>query len=388
MPIINIMKILLSNFFLALLIIGCASAGENEAQAPSEQETAKLFALVNNKDSLALKKAINLQNANAFDSAGVNLLTRAVMTGDLNIVKILVEQGADVNLRNKTTTGSVPLMLASGNTSLEIARYLIARGAEVDIPDTHGDPAINWSAYYGNLPFTKLMLDEGARTDQRSIHSDGVLQVALKEWNDSIVDLLLAYGISFYEPKPGTEALIKAAKKNDFSAFKSLLKPEHVNARDAAGNTLLMLAAQRGYAEMTDYLLKNGADINALNPAGHTALNLAVYYGHNALAKHLIEQGADVNKTDERFVLPPLVAAVRSNNLEMGAYLLEKGADVNTTDGINNFTPIMWAVLNQYKDFARLLLEYQPDLLVVSKYGQKVFAMTKDEELLRLMNGL
>lgn len=351
----------------------------------TENEVQEVIKYINAKDSLSLRDKLNENDVNTFDSTGVNLLTHAVMTGDLNIVKIIADKGADPNLKNKTTMGSTPLMMASGFESNEIAKYLINKGAEIDIQDNNGDPAINWSAYYGNVSFTKLMLDKGAETSLKSIHSDNVMQVALKEWQDSIVELLLERGVTIYTVKKNSIELINAVKNNNLVLTRSLLNKSNVDTRDGAGNTLLMIAADKGYAEMVDYLVHSGANLDAMNSVGQTALNKAIFFGKNSIAKNLIEEKADVNKTDSRFILPPLVAAIRSNNIEMGKILLDKGADINIKDGTNNFSPIMWAALYQNMDFVSTLLHYKPDLSIISEYGTTVFEMTEDKEILKLL---
>ena len=378
------MKKILS--FLTFLLIFVSCNNHQNVKHKPEADLTDIINKINAKDSTALKTLINNNNVNLFDTTGVNLLTRAVMTADYNIVKLLLDKGAKTNLINKTKTGSTPLMMASGYKSLNIAKLLLKKGADVNIQDNNGDPAIHWSAYYGNLAFTKLMLDSGAKTDLKSIHSDGVMRVALKEYNDSIVDFLIDNKISIFNVQKDNVALINAVKQNDVNSFKNLVNKENVNARDEAGNTLLIIASNMGNLSIVELLIENKADVNAMNPVGLTALNKATFYNNNKIAKYLISKGADINLTVKRFVLSPIVAAIRGNNLEMGKILLNKGANINMVDGINNFSPIMWATLYQNKEFVKLLLQYKPDLSIISKYKTTVFDMTQDNEILKLLN--
>ena len=372
-------------YLLLLLIIASCNNNTERTKKMSDTDLTQLFVNIKNKDSIALKKMIDKTNVNSFDTSGVNLLSRAVITGDFNIVKILMDMGANPNLTNKTKMSTTPLMMASGYKSLDIANYLLKNGADVDIQDGNGDPVIHWSAYYGNIPFTKLMLEKGAKTDLKSIHSNGVMQVALKEYQDSIVDLLIDYKISIFKVDPKNIAILDAVKQNNINAVKSLLNENNLNSRDDAGNTLLITASSKGYSDIVKYLVDKGALIDALNPVGQTALNKAIYFGNNKIAKYLISKNADINLTDERFVLLPLVAAVRGNNLEMGRLLLKNGADINRIDSINSFSPIMWATAYQNKEFIQLLLQYKPDLTIISKYNATVFDMTKDTGILKLL---
>jgi ankyrin repeat protein len=371
---------------LIVLIIGCT----NEVKLPKEtsiEEIENIVSTINDKNLAKLDTLANPGNVNSLDSSGVSLLSRAVLSREFDAVELLIEKGAEPNLRNDTRTKSTPLMMCANYDLVSTAEYLIGKGAEIDVQDSNGDPVINWSAYMGELAFTKMLLDKGAKTDFKSIHSDNTMGVALKEWHDSIVDLLIDYGKGVHEVDDNERPLIAAVKANDIAFMKGHLNHENSNTLDEAGNSLLIIAANKGYFEILKILLLNHAEIDAMNPAGHTALNKAVFSQNNDIAKYLLANGADVNKANVRFMLPPLVAAARSNNLEMAKILLEKGADVNTRNTIDNFTPIVWASIYDHIDMVKLLLAYNPDLSVVSKYGEDIFQMTGNPEILKLLNG-
>ncbi len=66
-----------------------------------------------------------------------------------------------------------------------------------------------------------------------------------------------------------------------------------VDLTDAAGNTLLMLAAYHGHAETTGALAGSGADVDRLNDRGQSPLAGAVFKGEDAVVRVLLEHGAD-----------------------------------------------------------------------------------------------
>jgi uncharacterized protein len=59
------------------------------------------------------------------------------------------------------------------------------------------------------------------------------------------------------------------------------------------GNTLLMLAAYNGHAELTRGLIEKGADINRVNDRGQSPLAGVVFKGYDEIATILAEKGAD-----------------------------------------------------------------------------------------------
>ena len=83
------------------------------------------------------------------------------------------------------------------------------------------------------------------------------------------------------------------------------------------GGYPLHLAVLVGHKEITELLLKNGADINitARDQHGGTPLHWAVFVGNKEMAKLLVEGGADINAPDYDGYTP-LDAALSNSDLE------------------------------------------------------------------------
>ena len=62
---------------------------------------------------------------------------------------------------------------------------------------------------------------------------------------------------------------------------------------NAAGDTLLMLAAYHGHADTVRLILQHGGDANSANDRGQTPLAGAVFKGYTEVAQALLEAGAD-----------------------------------------------------------------------------------------------
>ncbi len=340
----------------------------------------------NGEENFKIKSLISDKNVNVLDSMGYSFLSLAIRAKNENLVKILLDKGANPNLQNDDFLKSTPLMQCSNYNLVEVAKYLIEKGADVNIQDKQNDPVIHWTAYYGEYELTKLLLDNKAKTNLKSIHSDGVMHVALKEWQDSIVDLLMSYNVKLNNVSKEQYEIVQAVKANSLKNLKRTLKSNLVNSKDASGTPILITAASNGNLDIVKYLLQNGADINNMNPVGHTALNRAVFFGNEEMAHFLIAQGADVAKTDDRFMLPPLIAAIRKNRNELAKVLIEKGASINALDGINGMTPIMWAAGYENKEIVKLLLINNADLSIVSKYDNTVFTITSNKEIQEILN--
>jgi ankyrin repeat protein len=89
-------------------------------------------------------------------------------------------------------------------------------------------------------------------------------------------------------------ALFDAAREGDSALLGSYLDAgAPANMANAAGDSLLMLAAYHGHAPAVDLLLRHGADANAVNDRGQTPLAGAAFKGYTDVAEALLGAGAD-----------------------------------------------------------------------------------------------
>ena len=95
-------------------------------------------------------------------------------------------------------------------------------------------------------------------------------------------------------PDPLSDASADLARNGDAAALETALKDGlAADARDAKGNTLLMLAAYHGRTEAVRLLLKTGASVDLRNDKGQTPLGGVAFKGHVEIASLLLEAGAD-----------------------------------------------------------------------------------------------
>lgn len=127
----------------------------------------------------------------------------------------------------------------------------------------------------------------------------------------------------------------------------------HPGSRDENGNTPLLIAAQRGYAQMVKKLLEQGADVDARNDYGTTALMFASDYGHAEIVRILLDHGATVNLKDVRGHTALMFAANKGYE-EIVEMLLEAGADAGIKDR-EGHTAIYFAEGSGHKKIAELL---------------------------------
>lgn len=128
-----------------------------------------------------------------------------------------------------------------------------------------------------------------------------------------------------------------------------------INARDAQGNTPLILAAAYSDAACVNLLLNRGAEVNAANKAGATALLRAAHNYESA--KLLVERGADVNVKSVLGNTPLILAARPANSARLVELLLARGADSKATNHWGA-TALMAAAASGNEASVRLLLQH------------------------------
>ena len=109
----------------------------------------------------------------------------AARTGNIEIVRLLVENGSDINL--KDNDGWAALHTTAYNGREAAAEYLIKKGAELDIRNNDGETPLYWAARRGNTRLVKLLVKNGANINARTKSGKTPLSVAK---NRSISEIL------------------------------------------------------------------------------------------------------------------------------------------------------------------------------------------------------
>lgn len=162
-----------------------------------------------------------------------------------------------------------------------------------------------------------------------------------------------------------TLELISAVISGEVDRAKLLLDAGgNVEARDAEGSTLLMLAAATGNLPMVELLVNSGASVNARDERGWSPLMKSVYNaerdcGFPDVAEYLIAHGADV-EAPIGFGVRPLMLAAGYGEIGVVETLLKAGADVLARNE-GGFTALMMVKQKHYVDVINRLHEAERD---------------------------
>lgn len=168
---------------------------------------------------------------------GMTPLHKAAELGDLNLVKLMLRKGAEVDATNYDF--GTPIIVAVKNHNFEVVQELIRNGAELNncIMTPRKVTPLHTAAEEGFLDIVELLIDAGAKVD--------------------------------------TEM--------------------YCSSSQFGGNTQLFLAALRGHTAICELLLQHGADVNAKCNEGFRPAHVAAIHGHLETLKTLKNHGADLS---------------------------------------------------------------------------------------------
>lgn len=314
-------------------------------------------------------------------------LLQAARKGDLEQVRELLNQGADVNAEDPRR-GGTPLHEAAYWGRRDVAALLLEKGAKADA-DKNYSP-LHDAAWRGNTEVAELLQEKGAAINQVGAVCTP-LQNAVEKNRIKTAELLIAKGADLHGPEPylANRLLDLAAERGHVEMIRLLLahglkvngfgfrnEPRPLRLAADNGNTTavaylldqgadihyrgekygdrydqdaILGSAVRGHKETFDLLLARGAKVDL-----NVALSAAAETGNLELVKELVDKGGNVNGEGKQEPAP-LEGAIRSGKLDVVRYLVQKGADPKKRGYLG--TPLLFtSVMYNYKDIADYLL--------------------------------
>jgi ankyrin repeat protein len=127
------------------------------------------------------------------------------------------------------------------------------------------------------------------------------------------------------------EAAFDGVRRGDRAGLEALLaRPLDLDATNARGDTLLILAAYYGHPELVGLLLDAGATPDLVSATGMTALHAATFQCGPATVVRLLDLGAAIDRGSSMGT--PLMVAAEYGRPELVELLLARGADASRTD--------------------------------------------------------
>ncbi len=222
------------------------------------------------------------------DRRGLAML--AAVLPDLRLLRALIREGVEVNANE----GGSSVLLAATRDSWhgrpEAVMTLLANGADARVRDADGNTPLHHAARSTDPGVAALLRDAGAALDAANAEGTTPLGVACAVGNWRLARFLLECGARV-EPADAQPCLLAAAATDDDDAAGVQLLLKHkarVDARNAAGESALHLAAAAGHVEIVEALLTAHADAMARDHAGRSALHAAAAHARSEVIERLL----------------------------------------------------------------------------------------------------
>jgi ankyrin repeat protein len=271
------------------------------------------------------------------DPDGTTALHWAVDSGSVEIVDLLLKNGANVNAKYEKSGFITPLHLAATGGDIKIVQQLLSAGADLGAKYYYMDETpLHLAAKNGHANVVKLLLEKGA--DINAVLQNGSTALHLAG-SPGVVAVLLSFG-----------ANVNSKRRTD-------------NA------TPLYFAALNGKKEIVAFLLKNGADptIMTTGPDGETPLHAAIVNGHLEIVPQLLtKRGMEMKDVKGA---TPLFAAVENGQQKILELLLARGANIHTQNK-EGITPLIAAIKRGDKEMVQFLLNKGVKMDAITHYGE------------------
>ncbi len=255
-------------------------------------------------------------------------ITDWAKAGFLDKVKECLVNGVDIDtVSGDEEYGGTSLMFAIEHEQLDIVKYLIDEGADINYD--YIEPSILIAASKSNLEVIKLLVEQGGVIiDQTGRYNTTALAVSASKGDLEIVKYLVDNGadINAYD---NVNPLTEASSNNHLEVVKYLVDQGAViNINNSSKGVALQKSLSNGHLDIAEYLLDKGADINAQGYGKDTALIIASREGNFDMVRFLVDRGADVNINDNDGITA-MFEAYSSGHYDILKYLIKKGANIH-----------------------------------------------------------
>jgi ankyrin repeat protein len=297
-------------------------------------------------------------DVNAAQGDGMTALHWAAMNGSADIARLVIDAGASLEAVTRLG-GYTPLHLASRAGRATTVQLLIAAGANVRATTTTGAVTpLHLAADAGNGQSVTALLDAGADPNAREREwGQTPLMFAAAANRPNVVKLLVERGAKV----DATASTIDMVERGKEDAALQARRDKLLQALQASGQISREALARVGFRNGVTPPAPTGpstAPVTA-GPSGITSLEALVgRYGG----------------------LTPLLLAARDGNLESALALLDGGAGVNQPSAGDRTTPLLMATINGHFDLAMELLERGADPKLASDAGATPLYTTLNTE--------
>lgn len=291
-----------------------------------KKETPLMLAVASNNAELVNYLLSKGAHANAVNAQGENTLFY-IRENNLEMFEQLVINGAD--LSHVTNNHGNLLINAARSENFAIVSYLLQNGADVNVKDDLGHTAFQYiiTPYDRNRELVELFLSKGADINTKDASGGKSLMFyAIESESATRIEFLKGLGADI-------NTLDNSGRRpsvDDPEIIRLIIEEgANMNALDDRDDSYLCEAISDEDLELAHYLVNKGADVNVGCYFSEPPLVKAVEKGNLTLVRFLVENGANVD-AEGYFHKNVMEYAKEKGNAEIIAYLESQGAMTKT----------------------------------------------------------
>ncbi|KAL6823279.1 ankyrin repeat-containing domain protein [Trichoderma camerunense] len=305
----------------------------------------------------------------------------ATFGNDIEIVRYLLSRNADPNIAR--ADGITPLWLAAQQGYSEVARLLAEAKADVHATDDSGGTALH--AVFDSTETVRILLEHGADINRMDKNDATPLGLAINSNQVNAVKVMLSE--SKIEPDWSMLSMYRAiqrAVRDGDTDVMSLVLEAGVNVDlvdEQNGASLTLWAMSRNDDNMIRTLLEFGPDISHKDKDGDTALHSIRKKTPLASIRRVVNAGGKLDAMNDDLETP-FISAIRACNMEVFDYFMTKPIVVDTLNSPSfnkEGAPLHFACARGTIDMVKVLIKNGADInyACASAYGTPLIAATR-----------
>ncbi|ORY58275.1 ankyrin [Neocallimastix californiae] len=256
---------------------------------------------IKNKNYKAIKYLLqqNILFNGENDGNAYPLFIQMILQNKVEIMKQLVERGADVNYVDSSRNS--PLIYAIQEKLIPIAEYLMVQGAEVNFINDYGYTPLAFAIRKGYLPMVKILVEHGADINfqiegKNESKIQTLFMLSVSQGEVAISKYLIDCGVEihFNQIQPFYE-FMKAINNNGKKEIFEYIAHKRINEFTSV---LISEIISWHRLDLIKILIENHLEVNLRDEQGNIPLTYAVIYNERIIVNYLIEHGANIFNVD------------------------------------------------------------------------------------------
>lgn len=336
-------------------------------QSKTLESLLKFSQSIENPSSISEDRKSKNQHSN-----DATLLMMAARSGRGENVKLLLDQGANIDAKDVIDRGVLPYAAVGGDRTV----WDLLRDFRVFYEPTQQQKAFNYAAILGHLHLIESMVTSGFPISANLLNDDNALTAASRSGKVETANWLINQGIVTDQMNLRGETPLSASVSAGQLATSELLVDTHrkrgnfdIDAPNSDGKTLLHIAAAEGSLPLVLFLIREGANFRQTDETKKTALDYAILSSHISVAKLLMACGGDFTLAFSQ--MPESVGAI-----------IQKQDPVRKLSKQQGDSSLMLATRSKQPYAVKALIQREDDVNQINQLGDTAMHLVEDVDVL------